>query len=190
MHTCTQANRQTNQQTRETRSQTDTHTHTHTPVTRTSNCSVPFLTPATPAGTEVLAHVLPPQQVQALLQAYLGARARMQEVEEWLEEAVEGQLLFLHQKGWFLRSLAGSVSKGLRRCMGFLILQVIFFSVYAPICVGALMWKMPWKNFFPEIFFWKQIFGNFFSIYAPICVGALKWKMPWKIGTIRSYLIL
>ena len=59
------------------------------------------------AGTEVMAHVLPPPQAQALLQAYLGARARMQEVEEWLEEAVEGQLLFLHQQGWFLRSLAG-----------------------------------------------------------------------------------
>jgi hypothetical protein len=57
-------------------------------------------------GAEVMAHILPPPHADALIESYLAARTRILEVEELLEEAVEGHLLFLQQNGWFLRSLA------------------------------------------------------------------------------------
>lgn len=58
-------------------------------------------------GSQLLAqHLLSEEEAQALVPSYMAARMRMQHTEEYLEEAVEGQLLFLHQNGWFLRTLA------------------------------------------------------------------------------------
>jgi len=57
-------------------------------------------------GAQLLTHLITNAEAEALVRSYVATRARLQRVEEYLEEAVEGQLLFLHQNGWLLRSLA------------------------------------------------------------------------------------
>eukprot|EP00277_Geminigera_cryophila_P027645 CAMPEP_0179470136 /NCGR_PEP_ID=MMETSP0799-20121207/50647_1 /TAXON_ID=46947 /ORGANISM="Geminigera cryophila, Strain CCMP2564" /LENGTH=55 /DNA_ID=CAMNT_0021277007 /DNA_START=62 /DNA_END=225 /DNA_ORIENTATION=- len=53
-----------------------------------------------------MSDVMSKAHAHELVQSYLAARSRIQEVEELLEEAVEGQLLYMQTHGWLFRSLA------------------------------------------------------------------------------------
>ena len=57
-------------------------------------------------SAQVIPHMLSSEQAAALVQSFVGARARILQVEEWLEEGVEAQQLSLQQTGWLLRLLA------------------------------------------------------------------------------------